>query len=740
MAILIVDDLEINRKILVQILSAAKYHELIEAENSFQVQKTLEKSYSDNRTVDLILLDILLDEENGIDLCRSIKNNMKFKDIPIIMVTAQNDNTDLTEAFEAGAMDFISRPVRKDELLARVSSAIRLKKEMDKTKIRENQLQESEEKFRKFYEAAFKATSEGITIHKNGVILDANHSFARMFGYNLSEVIGSHLLRYVQDSSVALLHYHLDGNHEEIIEISGRRKDNSTFFAEVLGRVIPYSAGYARVAAFRDITERKRSEEALHSSLEALHSSEERYALAMRGANDGLWDWNLKGNTIYFSERWKNMLGIPANENMFRPSNWFDRVHPQDRDKTHRALEEHLKGLTSHFEIEHRIINVNGDYRWMLSRGIALRDLNGESYRMAGSMTDITDRKKAEAQLLHDALHDSLTGLPNRTLFLDRLQHAMDIRKRSGSGLFAIMFIDLDRFKMVNDSLGHLVGDELLKSIAQRLQQHVRTGDTIARLGGDEFAVLMENIRNYEEATEVADRLNRLLNKSIILNSQEIFPSASIGITYSDMGYEKPDELLRDADTAMYAAKGQGRNRAVVFSQAMRSFAENSLKLETELRRAIDANEFVTYFQPILSLSTGKITKLEALVRWMHPTRGLVRPVDFISLAEETGLIAEIGLQVLDQSALALAKWIKQGFDQLVVSFNISAGQFQDNELGKKLLEIITAHKLEPKQFKIEITESVAMVGLETTLRTLTELSNLGFSIAIDDFGTGYSS
>ncbi|HYJ46807.1 MAG TPA: diguanylate cyclase, partial [Pyrinomonadaceae bacterium] len=288
---------------------------------------------------------------------------------------------------------------------------------------------------------------------------------------------------------------------------------------------------------------------------EALRESEERYALATRGANDGLWDWNLKTNQIYFSERWKAMLGHTDGEVKDSPEEWLSRVHPGDLNALKAELEAHAEGLAPHFEVEHRMLHRDGTYRWMLTRGMVVRDSEGRASRMAGSQTDITERKTVEEQLLHDAFHDALTRLPNRALFMDRLQQALERTRRHAEYSFAVFFMDLDRFKVINDSLGHMIGDQLLASIAERLKDCTRQGDTVARLGGDEFTILLDDTKDTSDATTLAERIHRRMKEPFYLGGNEVFASVSIGIALSTMGYARPDDILRDANTAMHRAK-----------------------------------------------------------------------------------------------------------------------------------------------------------------------------------------
>ncbi len=473
----------------------------------------------------------------------------------------------------------------------------------------------------------------------------------------------------------------------------------------------------------------------------ALRESEERYALAAKGANDGLWDWNLRTNVIYFSPRWKFMVGREEAEIGSSPEDWFRLVHPEDIEQLKEAIAQHLQGATSPFEVEYRMQHQNGGYRWMLSRGLAVRDNEGKPTRMAGSQTDINEGKVA----------DALTGLPNRLLFVDRLERALKLSKKKNPYLFALLFLDLDRFKVVNDSLGHLVGDQLLVEIGRRLERCLRTTDTVsryedqhllARLGGDEFTILLEDIRGVSDATLVAERLINEVMRPCNLGGHEIFVSTSIGISISTTGYQNAADILRDADTAMYRAKTQGKSRYEIFDPTMRDQMVARMQLETDLRRAVENQEFKTFYQAIVSLADWKIFGFEALVRWQHPTRGLVSPAEFIPLAEETGIILWLGRWVLQEACRQMAFWKAQFQDSApqVICVNLSARQFAQPDLVSQLAQILEETKLDPGQLKLEMTESLVMQNVATASAMLKEMKSLGVLLGIDDFGTGYSS
>ena len=471
-----------------------------------------------------------------------------------------------------------------------------------------------------------------------------------------------------------------------------------------------------------------------------LHESEERYALAMRGANDGLWDWSVTANQVYWSPRWKALLGYEEDSISTDPQEWLSRIHHEDAQLAKDTLNAHLATGTGHYESEHRIRHRDGTYRWMRCRGAAVTDAQGRVTRIAGSLTDITETKVA----------DALTGLPNRLLFVDLIERAIKRTERHHDYVFAVLVLALDRFDIVNQSLGMLSADRLLISVARRLQAGLRGTDvvsrdgggfTLARLGGDEFMVLLDDVANASDAVRVAERLRAALSTPFDVEGHQVFTSAVVGITVSTTGYQRAEQVLQDAAIALHRAK-TGTTPYELFDPVMRERAVTRLQLETDLRNAIDNEEITVLYQPIISLVTGSIKGFEALARWHHRERGPISPVDFIPIAEDTGLIRQLGKLVLAESCRQMAEWQRQ-FGSLAPGFmcvNVSAGQLGEYDLAAEVAKILVETGLEPSKLKLEITESAFLGDVSRAQATLASLQSIGVEWSIDDFGTGYSS
>ena len=470
----------------------------------------------------------------------------------------------------------------------------------------------------------------------------------------------------------------------------------------------------------------------------ALQMSEHRYALAMQATQEVIFDWDLTTEEIHVSDRWASLIGArAATAEVITPTQWLRRIAAEDRGHFGAALKAHLDGRTRHLEIEYRIDTETGGTAWLLCRGLALRK-NGRAIRLTGSLSEITRRKRAEERLIHEALHDDLTGLPNRALFSDRLQQALNHQKRRSDRQFAVLFTDLDRFKTVNDSLGHAAGDTLLRLVAQRLEGTLRPTDTIARLGGDEFAILLEDVGTINSARLAAERVVSVLSTPLTVEGYEVFVGASVGIAHSTTGYTSSAEILRDADAALYDAKRRGGGCHQLFEPALHQQASERLALEADLRRSLERRELALHFQPIVTLKTGLVHGFEALVRWDHPRRGRVMPDSFIPLAEETGLIVPIGAWVLMDACRQAQSWTDH--PDATISVNISPRQLRDPGFVGLVHAVLAKTGLPAARLVIELTENALMHDPDAAQGMLTELRAMGVGIDIDDFGTGWSS
>ncbi|HEX5923580.1 MAG TPA: EAL domain-containing protein [Baekduia sp.] len=478
-----------------------------------------------------------------------------------------------------------------------------------------------------------------------------------------------------------------------------------------------------------------------HQVMVDLRRSEERYAVAVQATNDGIWDWDLAGESMHFSERWKMLLGYADAFASDRPDAWFDLVHPDDVGRLRREINLHLAGESMHFENEHRIRHADGSWRWVLTRGLTTRDTDGRPRRITGSLSDITDRRVAQERLIHDALHDSLTGLPNRALFLDRLTQCLRHLERDPSYACGLLYVDIDRFKLVNDSLSHAAGDRLLIEIARRVGQILRPGDTLARLGGDEFAILLDGAITPACALDIAARVAGAIAQPLRFDRRDLSVSASIGIAHNLDGCVNPDELIRNADIAMYDAKAHGGGRCEVFDASMHQRVVDRVSLETRLRQAIDQQRLRTFFQPIIDLRSGELHGLEALARWPADDEP-VPPSEFIEVAEESGLIGALGVLILRSACETLSDWRRRGIvaPEVTVSVNVSIRQITDGGLVEHVRAALHDHDLPPANLVLEITESTLIENPELVSAVLDELLTLGVAIQLDDFGTGYSS
>lgn len=477
---------------------------------------------------------------------------------------------------------------------------------------------------------------------------------------------------------------------------------------------------------------------ALQDSRQALKLSEERWLLALQGTNDGLWDWNLETNEVFFSERWEQISGFRPGELAHHFEEWKQRVHPEDWPRVEQAMNAHFLQETDYYTIEHRTRCKNGTYKWVLDRGRALWDDEGRPVRMVGSRSDITERKLMESRLIFQAEHDPLTKLLNRSALMQQIQARID----SPLDGFMLLMADIDRFKSVNDTLGHGVGDELIVRFAQALKTVFRMEDVVARLSGDEFVVLIAEEFDASAISRLFERIKTALRK--IADELHLCTpvSVSLGVTSSRLSTGDPQDFLRDADIAMYAAKRGGGNRYVEFSPTLREQSITHLMMESALKRAVENHEFELFYQPILCLKSMTPVGLEALVRWHRPGVGLVPPGEFIAIAEKTGLILEIGHWILESACQSLHHWQSNcpELSVLSVNINVSMQQFFQIDFVEMIEHLLDIYAIDVNRLKLEITESCFMDNPDVAMTTIRGLKKRRISLCIDDFGTGYSS
>lgn len=743
-----------------------------------------------SRSVSLILLDLELSDTTGLDVLRQLKE--LDISIPTILVTAHGSEQIAADAFHLGVQDYLLKPVETEKLDAAISRALTETRLRLETARLTEQLNEQINWLKELSRIGQSVTSTldlslvlrriveasvQLTQAEEGflALLDQNSGqlFLRAFktldeskirtmrllvnDSLVGEVVKSGKPLRISNSSnepkvkmstgflvYSLLHVPIISKEKPLGVLSVNNRIRQRPFTPEDETMLSALADYAAVAienanlyqqAQYEISERKRVEQ-------ALRESEERYVLAIQGANDGIWDWNLKSNQIHFSPRWKSMLGYIETEIGNDILEWFDRIHTEDVEKVKLDLSAHLSGTASHFQNEHRMLHKDGKYRWMLCRGLAIRDNDRVVRRIAGSLTDISERKTTEAKLLRDAFFDRLTGLPNRALFLDRLKNAIERVKRKPEYLFAVFFLDLDHFKNINDTLGHPVGDQLLKEVGRILKTNLRATDTVGRLGGDEFVILLEDIKDPISVSSIAEWILRRFTAPILLPENEVFVTTSMGVVVSNTGYDLPEEILRDADIALYAAKERGKSTYAIFNLSMREKIIKRVELEADLRQAIDKNQFAIFYQPIYKLENSQLVGFEALVRWHHPKRGFIQPAEFIPFAQESGVIITIDEWMLKQSTQQISLWKEKipEASNLKVSVNLTEKLILQPDLAKNIKKILKASNLEGECLRLEITENAIMENTEAATQAIRNLQKLGIEVQLDDFGTGYSS
>lgn len=471
-------------------------------------------------------------------------------------------------------------------------------------------------------------------------------------------------------------------------------------------------------------------------------SDVERRALALTGAGDMIWDWDVSSDRVYTSPETELLLGLKRGALEGPASRWLDVLHPLDRDRFRASLDSVLEQRRGRLVQDFRLRTPDGNYLWFSLKTRPVVGSDGEVVRLVGTLTDVTDFKTAEERLLHDAVHDNLTGLPNRQLFIDRLEAVLGFAKADPAMKCTVIVIDLDRFKQVNDSVGMAIGDSILLTLARRLSRLLKPQDTLARLAGDQFSMIILSEREPTRLVAFAETVRKTLRAPITFNDREIFLTASIGLALSDTQTHRTEELVKDAELAMYHAKRIGGDRIEVFKPAMRARKTDRLTLESELRRALEREEITILYQPIVRLEDRTIAGFEALARWDHPKMGRMSPSEFINIAEEIGLIVDLGLFMLERTARQLSAWQRsiRRREPLFASVNVSSQQLLRQDLIHDLRTVLSRSSLARGTLKLELTESLVMENPEHAAQLLTRMRELGAGLALDDFGTGHSS
>jgi len=574
-----------------------------------------------------------------------------------------------------------------------------------------------------------------IVINTKGTIKKINNATIELLGYPQEEILNNRIYNIVAEE--------LNLNLNNLIEANKFPFKCETNYITKAGEAIPVAFSMAAlvcdegkiegmVCLARDITERYRSQK-------ALQQSEERYSLAAEAVNDGLWDYKVKSEQIYLSPRWKKMLGYSETEIGNKIENWYELIHLDYREQFKQQLLGYLKGIESKFEITYKIRHQDGDYRWVLCRGTAVRDNTGKADRIVGAQTEITERKQAEERLRFEAFHDRLTGLLNRNYLFDRLDKLIATAREKDT-FFALMLLDIDRFKAIENSLGHFGADRILIEMGQRISKSLKSVHKVIRLEGDSFAIILEDLQYSSEASTIADAILKQIETPFEIEQRQIFITVSIGVALSNRFYNRVDEAIADANTALLQVKKSGKANYSIFEPSMRIGSLNFIETENELREAIKRKEFRVFYQPIIEINSEKIVGFEALLRWDHPKRGLICPSQFMGIAKETRLILQISWEVLRQVCSQMSQWQnKYPRAKFFASVNISELQFSQIDFQNYVARIIRETGLEPHCLQLEITESAIIEDIERAKFVLQQLKDFGLKLSMDDFGTGYS-
>jgi diguanylate cyclase (GGDEF)-like protein/PAS domain S-box-containing protein len=594
-------------------------------------------------------------------------------------------------------------------------------------------LQESEEKYRKLVEQSL----VGVYIIQNGKFVYTNHTLNKMFGYD--NPLGLNSLDVIhpddRDAIAENLRRRLKGEDVPVFEARGLKSDGSTFYVEILGATTKYNGIPAVTGMVLDVTKRKQMEKTLWERDNELRMKEGRYQSLIKHSSDVIKIIDQDGIIQYVGPTIENSSSFKVEEIIGQDA--FQFIHPDDKAFAKNRFKEIVKSYEEPVKFELRVSHSKGEYTY--SEVTATNRLNDPNVNgIVFNFKDITDQKKAQQKIHHLAYHDELTGLPNRRFLLEKMEEELSIAKLNDFN-FALLFFDIDGFKFVNDSLGHFSGDELLKQVATRLLNYIKNKGFVARIGGDEFTLLVKNATK-SDASEYARDILNLFKEPFQLNNYEFFVTVSIGISVFPQSGENVQSLLRNADIAMYRAKDNGKNNFSIYSSKMEEKTLKTFELRNDLRKALEYNEFSIHYQPRIDVRSDCIIGAEALLRWKHPKYGYVSPIEFIPLAEETGLIIPISNWVLKTVCEQHRRWLDSGIPPIKISVNFSALQFLQRNLLKTITKILSNTEMDPSYLEIEITESVVMENEDPVLSTIEKMKNMGIHIAIDDFGTGYSS
>jgi diguanylate cyclase (GGDEF)-like protein/PAS domain S-box-containing protein len=602
----------------------------------------------------------------------------------------------------------------------------------------EQVLRESEQRFRAMFDHAGIGIAMRPSFDRTQPWNQVNDHFCKLLGYSREELLAmstaditppAEQRRAIEDNRRLLQREITSYTREKQL----LRKDGSTIWVMLTVTALLNEKGDLEntIAFYQDISERKIAEE-------ALVESDEKFRQLAGHIPQVFWMTDAtQTSLIYASPNYEQVTGRSLAELRANSRSWLEIIHEHDRERVKNARK--TKALTGEYDIEYRIVRTDRTIRWIHDRAFPITNRNGEIYRIAGIGEDITERKEAQQKLMHLAHYDSLTSLPNRVLFHDRLKQTLAQAQRN-DWIIGLLFLDLDRFKTVNDTLGHSVGDLLLQKVSERLKLCVRTGDTVGRLGGDEFAIILSELATPQDAGRVAQKIIDAFAPSFDLEGHEVFVTPSIGITVYPGDSQDIETLIRNADAAMYSAKNQGRNNYQFYTSAMNERAMEKMQLETRLRRALERQEFLLHYQPKVNIFSGGITGFEALLRWQRPDNGLIPPADFVPLLEETGLIVPVGEWVLDAACAQIRDWQRAGLQPVPIAINFSARQFLQPGLDGMISGTLAKYGIDPRWIEIEITESALMQNPEDAVVALRQIKALGISLSVDDFGTGYSS